>query len=205
MTTDVISPEFDRDAVVANRLHVRLRRDLAKALVTSWQLGRILWNVKTCLPHGHWLPWVRDRLEFGERMAQKYIKYYESVCLKYEPDSHLESPGQEFVAQVPVEDLEQCWRETSGRDPLRISYTHIRNSAAEETPPPQSRVIRVTVNRNEATPSERVITVQTNVAARSEVATDPRGAAVVKLMYLRLSPQERQEVADWFAAGCPAE
>lgn len=37
-------------------------------------IGQRLIEAKEMLPHGAWLPWLEDRVEFSERVAQKYMR-----------------------------------------------------------------------------------------------------------------------------------
>ena len=37
-------------------------------------IGRRLLEAKGMLPHGEWLPWLNERVEFSERTAQKFMR-----------------------------------------------------------------------------------------------------------------------------------
>ena len=38
------------------------------------EIGKLLIEAKEALPHGDWLPWLRDRVEFSERTAQNFMR-----------------------------------------------------------------------------------------------------------------------------------
>ena len=38
------------------------------------QIGRCLIEAKELLPHGEWLPWLNERVEFTERQAQRFMR-----------------------------------------------------------------------------------------------------------------------------------
>jgi len=76
-----LAPPF-RDARVEEirRLHqevgdglVAFRTTLEKAV----RLGELLTSIKSELPHGTWLPWLKQKCPFSERSAQYYMVLYE--------------------------------------------------------------------------------------------------------------------------------
>lgn len=47
------------------------KRTGGEAILT---IGRCLIEAKNMLPHGEWLPWLNERVEFSERTAQKFMQ-----------------------------------------------------------------------------------------------------------------------------------
>ena len=39
-------------------------------------IGRCLTEAKQAIPHGEWLPWLNERVEFSERTARRFMKLY---------------------------------------------------------------------------------------------------------------------------------
>src|SRR5262245_3658536 len=66
----------DRTAARVNEEHRAFRKSARDALEHMGEVGRLLREQKGNLPHGAWLPWVRDHLEFGEREAERYMLAY---------------------------------------------------------------------------------------------------------------------------------
>lgn len=49
------------------------KRTGGEAILT---IGRCLIEAKDMLPHGEWLPWLNERVEFSERTARRFMKLY---------------------------------------------------------------------------------------------------------------------------------
>lgn len=59
-----------------NELHGELT-GLVKATVDkAIEIGGLLHEQKQALPHGEWIPWVRENLAFSERWARDYMRFY---------------------------------------------------------------------------------------------------------------------------------
>jgi Protein of unknown function (DUF3102) len=58
--------------------HRQLIQVAATALIQAFEIGAILCNWKTRIPHGQWLPWVRANLNIAERTVSQYIRLSES-------------------------------------------------------------------------------------------------------------------------------
>jgi hypothetical protein len=65
--------------IIASELRLALRRGTADVL----NIGRLLAEAKEKMPHGEWLPWLKDEVSMSERSAQKYIKATD-FAVKYE-------------------------------------------------------------------------------------------------------------------------
>lgn len=71
------------------------------------ELGRRLCEAKELLPHGEWLPWLEQRVQFSERTAQKFMQ----LAREYEANPKLASDlGSEkafALLALPMEEREQ--------------------------------------------------------------------------------------------------
>lgn len=50
---------------------LRLKQDVGNAIL---DIGRRLIEAKELLPHGEWLPWLTERVQFSERTAQNFMR-----------------------------------------------------------------------------------------------------------------------------------
>lgn len=50
---------------------IQLKHDAGHAIIG---IGQRLIEAKAMLPHGEWLPWLEERVEYSERVAQKFMK-----------------------------------------------------------------------------------------------------------------------------------
>ena len=50
---------------------LRLKQDAGNAILG---IGQRLLEAKAILPHGEWLPWLTEQVEFSERQAQRFMK-----------------------------------------------------------------------------------------------------------------------------------
>ena len=64
---------------ITGELHVALRRGTTDILT----IGGLLSEAREKVPHGEWLPWLKNEFSMSERSAQKYIKAT-SFAAKYE-------------------------------------------------------------------------------------------------------------------------
>jgi hypothetical protein len=79
--------------VITDELHVALRRETADILT----IGGLLAEAKEQVPHGEWLPWLKNEFSMSERSAQKYVKAADFVA-KYELGADLKlSPSALFL------------------------------------------------------------------------------------------------------------
>jgi Protein of unknown function (DUF3102) len=61
------------DQVLA-RLATEIRASVTTSTAAAIEAGHKLIEAKTLLPHGEWLPWLRDRVEMSERVAQYHMQ-----------------------------------------------------------------------------------------------------------------------------------
>lgn len=69
----VLAPKEGRDIEVITREILDAKRRGGEAILT---IGRCLTEAKQTLPHGEWLPWLNERVEFSERTARRFMKLY---------------------------------------------------------------------------------------------------------------------------------
>lgn len=67
----VLAPKEGRDIEVITREILDAKRRGGEAILT---IGRCLTEAKQALPHGEWLPWLNERVEFSERTAQNFMR-----------------------------------------------------------------------------------------------------------------------------------
>ena len=65
-------PASERRTIGAiTREILQLKNDAGNAILG---IGQRLLEAKAILPHGEWLPWLTERVEFSERQAQRFMK-----------------------------------------------------------------------------------------------------------------------------------
>ena len=69
--TSALTPKEGRDIEAITNDILEAKRRGGEAILT---IGRCLTEAKQSLPHGEWLPWLNERVEFSERTAQKFMK-----------------------------------------------------------------------------------------------------------------------------------
>jgi Protein of unknown function (DUF3102) len=86
--------------IITSELRLALRRGTADIL----NIGRLLAEAKEKIPHGEWLPWLKNEVSMSERSAQKYIKAID-FAVKYELGADLDlSPSALFL----ISRYDQC-------------------------------------------------------------------------------------------------
>jgi Protein of unknown function (DUF3102) len=58
----------------ANTEHHAYEATQSAAIAHAIACGTALLEAKAMLPHGEWLPWLADNVDFGERTAQHYMR-----------------------------------------------------------------------------------------------------------------------------------
>lgn len=64
-------PEGERDIEAITAEIIRLKQDAGSAILG---IGQRLIEAKAMLSHGEWLPWLTERVEYSERVAQKFMR-----------------------------------------------------------------------------------------------------------------------------------
>ena len=67
----VLAPKEGRDIEVITREILDAKRRGGEAILT---IGRCLTEAKQALPHGEWLPWLTEQVEFSPRTAQNFMR-----------------------------------------------------------------------------------------------------------------------------------
>lgn len=65
------APASERNIEAITSEILRLKQDAGNAILG---IGQRLIEAKAMLPHGEWLPWLTERVEFSERQAQRFMK-----------------------------------------------------------------------------------------------------------------------------------
>jgi hypothetical protein len=82
MTTDIARSNSLVDlAHQINEAHRLAMHHAHEAVSQAIACGKMLLEAKSSVPHGQWLPWLRQNVTFGERSAQGYMR-----LAKHEPD-----------------------------------------------------------------------------------------------------------------------
>lgn len=64
-------PAAVRDIGIITTEILRLKQDAGNAILS---IGQRLIEAKAILPHGEWLPWLTEQVEFSERTAQSFMR-----------------------------------------------------------------------------------------------------------------------------------
>ena len=67
----VLAPKEGRGIEAITQEILDAKRRGGEAILT---IGRCLSEAKQALPHGEWLPWLNERVEFSERTAQNFMR-----------------------------------------------------------------------------------------------------------------------------------
>jgi len=60
-----------------NLLHSQIESAVRITVEKIVRLGRLLTEVKSGLPHGHWLPWLAANVHFCDRTARRYMRAWD--------------------------------------------------------------------------------------------------------------------------------
>jgi hypothetical protein len=69
VTTDAVAKQL-------NELHASIERKLKSTVTDAIEAGRLLSEKKAELPHGEFLPWLKENCAFSERTAQNYTRLF---------------------------------------------------------------------------------------------------------------------------------
>jgi hypothetical protein len=73
-----------------NEAHCLAMRHAGEAVAHAIACGQMLLEAKAKVPHGQWLPWLRNNITFGERSAQGYMRIAQRL------------PNPQRVADLPL-------------------------------------------------------------------------------------------------------
>jgi hypothetical protein len=72
-------PEITDLGARINEAHRLAIQYAGKAIEHAIACGQMLLEAKAKVPHGKWLPWLRENITFGERSAQGYMRIAQKV------------------------------------------------------------------------------------------------------------------------------
>ena len=67
----LLTSQMPRDIESITNEILEAKRVGGQAILT---IGRCLQEAKAALPHGEWLPWLNEKVEFSEKMAQNFMR-----------------------------------------------------------------------------------------------------------------------------------
>lgn len=102
------APAKERDIETVTGEVLKLKRQAGNTMIA---IGQRLQEAKDMLPHGEWLPWLRDRVEFSERMAQQLMQLAREMS---NPQTFADLEPSKVLAllAVPAEEREAFATET---------------------------------------------------------------------------------------------
>ena len=130
----------ERDIETITGEILEAKRAGGEAILT---IGRCLIEAKEQLPHGEWLPWLNERVEFSERQARRFMQLYRECSNRpaladlgaTKALALLALPAEEreqFVAEHNVVDMtsRQLQQAIKERDEARAAAEHAQADAA---------------------------------------------------------------------------
>lgn len=138
--TRVLTPAEGRDIETITGEILEAKRAGGEAILT---IGRCLIEAKEQLPHGEWLPWLNERVEFSERTARNFMRLAREWSNRQaladlgaaKALTLLALPAEEreqFVAEHNVVDMtsRQLQQAIKERDEARAAAEHAQADAA---------------------------------------------------------------------------
>ena len=138
MTRTLTPGERDIETITGEILEAK--RAGGEAILT---IGRCLIEAKEQLPHGEWLPWLNERVEFSERQARRFMQLYREcsnrpaladlgatkalALLALPPEEREQFVAEHNVVDMTSRQLQQAIRE---RDEARAAAEHAQADAA---------------------------------------------------------------------------
>ena len=101
--TRVLTPAEGRDIETITGEILEAKRAGGEAILT---IGRCLIEAKEQLPHGEWLPWLNERVEFSERQARRIMQLYRE-CSNRPALADLGATKALALLALPAEEREQ--------------------------------------------------------------------------------------------------
>lgn len=130
----------ERDIETITGEILEAKRAGGEAILT---IGRCLIEAKEQLPHGEWLPWLNERVEFSERQARRFMQLYREcsnrpaladlgatkalALLALPPEEREQFVAEHNVVDMTSRQLQQAIRE---RDEARAAAEHAQADAA---------------------------------------------------------------------------
>ena len=73
MTLRLVAPVSPTNEAKLAKLAISIRASIQTSAAAAIEVGRKLIEAKALLPHGQWLPWLKDHVGISERTAQDYM------------------------------------------------------------------------------------------------------------------------------------
>jgi hypothetical protein len=124
MAADLVPVDLETLAERINREHAECAKAMRAGLHHALEAGRLLLEAKAGLPHGAWLPWLRENCTVPERTVQLYMR------LARELPAHLEGDKSARLADLSISEAADLLARHREPEPLRV--------AAREVIPPES-------------------------------------------------------------------
>lgn len=138
--TRVLTPAEGRDIETITGEILEAKRAGGEAILT---IGRCLIEAKEKLPHGEWLPWLNERVEFSERTARNFMRLAREwsnrqaladlgaakalTLLALPPEEREQFVEEHNVVDMTSRQLQQAIKE---RDEARAAAEHAQADAA---------------------------------------------------------------------------
>lgn len=138
--TRVLTPAEGRDIETITGEILEAKRAGGEAILT---IGRCLIEAKEQLPHGEWLPWLNERVEFSERTARNFMRLAREwsnrqaladlgaakalTLLALPPEEREQFVEEHNVVDMTTRQLQQAIKE---RDEARAAAEHAQADAA---------------------------------------------------------------------------
>ena len=138
--TRVLTPAGGRDIETITGEILEAKRAGGEAILT---IGRCLIEAKEQLPHGEWLPWLNERVEFSERTARNFMRLAREwsnrqaladlgaakalTLLALPPEEREQFVEEHNVVDMTSRQLQQAIKE---RDEARAAAEHAQADAA---------------------------------------------------------------------------
>ena len=142
--TRVLTPAGGRDIETITGEILEAKRAGGEAILT---IGRCLIEAKEQLPHGEWLPWLNERVEFSERTARNFMRLAREwsnrqaladlgaakalTLLALPPEEREQFVEEHNVVDMTSRQLQQAIKE---RDEARAAAEHAQADAAAAEP-----------------------------------------------------------------------
>jgi hypothetical protein len=95
-----------------NRLHSEICDTVRTTVDKAIRIGELLTEQKASLQHGYWLPWLKAKIGFNARTAQRYMGVFENRAklLKNDSVSYLTDAYQQLENERPKMSREEAER-----------------------------------------------------------------------------------------------
>jgi hypothetical protein len=199
--------------------HEAATADLNSGLRHAMAAGQLLIEAKGQIPHGEWLPWVKDRCTISERTAQAYMRVSRSfnnlddtkaqrvADLSFRDALHSLASTGLILKQLPPESYDRALASVEDHEhgeTWRHAVRHIRSEDKHakyslETPPamlPSAKGRKIRVARN-ANKHQWMLAIGPNISRADLLAKEQAARATASVSQLE---QEHNETLERAAA-----